>query len=51
VDALAWIITVLWSASWLLDAFRTDYDPEPTIHIAMLAVVGVAFGTSMIRRD
>jgi len=51
VDFLAWAITIVWIGSTILDAAVRTYDPSPTIHVAMLSVVGVAFTSGLIRKD
>lgn len=43
------VVTGLWATSFLVDIFRTDYSPPPSVQSAFLAVLGVAFGTGLIK--
>ena len=47
--AIALVVTIVWAASFLADIVVKDYDPNPLVHFIMLAVVGAAFGHSVLR--
>lgn len=49
VDALGWVITVMWAASMMLHAANIGYEPPASIHLLMMVVAGTAFGTSFVR--
>jgi uncharacterized membrane protein len=50
-NVIAVVVTVVWTASFLADIFMEEYDPSPFVHLAMMAVVGAAFGTSMFKKS
>lgn len=47
--AIAIVVTIVWATSFLADIIVKDYDPNPLVHFIMLAVVGAAFGHSVLR--
>lgn len=47
--AIAIVVTIVWAASFLADIVVKDYDPNPLVHFVMLAVVGAAFGHSVLK--
>lgn len=44
---MAIVVTVLWSASMLLDAVQASYDPPAPIHGAFMLVLGGVFGARL----
>lgn len=50
VNAIAILISVVWTVSFIADIVVADYDPSPFVHLAMMAVVGAAFGHTLITR-
>lgn len=50
VDTLGWLITGIWSVSFILDAAVKTYDPPVSIHALMMVVAGAAFGSTLIKR-
>jgi len=50
VDALGWIITVIWAVSMIFRALEIGPEPHMSIHILMATVAGTAFGTNFIKK-
>lgn len=50
VDILAWLITVAWAASFIVDMLPYDYDPPASIHALMMIVASAAFGSNLLKR-
>jgi uncharacterized membrane protein len=48
-NAIAIVVTFVWTASVLADILLPSYDPQPYVHFAMMAVVGAAFGASVFK--
>ena len=48
-NAIAIVVTVVWTVSFVADIVLKSYDPSPFIHLAMMAVVGAAFGSSVLK--
>lgn len=49
--AIAMIVTLLWSASMVLDAVNANYDPPAPIHGAFMLVLGGVFGARLAGKD
>jgi hypothetical protein len=45
---IALIITVVWTASLVVDGFVESYDPPATVHALMMIVAGWAFGERLL---
>lgn len=48
-NAIAIVVTVVWAASFLADAFIESYDPPPSVHTIMMLVGGAAFADGIFR--
>lgn len=48
---LAIVVTVLWSASMILDAVNSTYDPPAPIHGAFMLVLGGVFGARLAGKE
>jgi len=47
---IAIMVTVVWVTSFVADILSKEYAPSPYVHLAMMAVVGAAFGNSLLKR-
>ena len=48
-SAIAVVVTAVWTVSFVADILIKNYDPSPFVHLAMMAVVGAAFGSSVFK--
>lgn len=48
-NGIAIVVTFVWTVSVLADILLPNYDPQPYVHFAMMAVVGAAFGASVFK--
>lgn len=48
-NAIAVVVTFVWAASFLADAFIESYDPPPSVHTLMMLVAGAAFADGIMR--
>lgn len=51
IQVLAWTILAAWVASLLADVLIKEYEPNPTIHICMMAIVGSVFTAGILRKE
>lgn len=49
-NVVAVVVLSVWTVSFLADILMNEYEPSPFIHLAMMAVVGAAFGRSIFNR-
>jgi len=48
---IAVVVTVVWVGSIIVDILVPAYDPPPSVHLTMMAVVGAATGRYIIWRN
>jgi hypothetical protein len=49
-NVIAIVVTTVWACSFLADIVFKEYQPSAFVHLAMMAVVGAAFGHSFIAK-
>lgn len=50
INVIAFVITVAWSISFILDSILPRYDPPESVHALMLIVAGAAFTGTLVRQ-
>lgn len=48
-NIVALVVTFVWAASFLGDAFIETYDPPSSVHTVMMLVAGAAFADGIMR--
>lgn len=46
---LAYVITLAWAVSFLVDIFVISYEPPASVHPLMMLVAGAVFGEGLIK--
>lgn len=48
---IAFVVTLVWAASFLADIVLASYEPPASIHVVMMIVAGAAFGNTIIKSN
>lgn len=48
VNGIIVVVAVTWAASIVVGMLKPSYTPPPTVHLAMMAIVGALFGRQVL---